>query len=570
MPIIAADWSITRTTGAIRYIGAPHTGAATYATVIELHRWLGSLSDNAISTGDDQLAISDLLPSARSTDNIIKLLGNYNIDATSAEHLYDGSIIQGTVGTDQIIYDGIVNFGNADVQIQVIQNGAVIALDFWNLGGVGLNADAAQGISHRFMVKTHDFVANGGDIDGRRLVGTARRFNKTYAEFKINGTSRGNNVLALKDATDLNNQTIPATVAGWTSIVNTEGFTQLDVDNNGTVEDYYSNWTLGVQTINDLYERTKWLTREASASTMYGLNGELFRGVTDEVTVNTPTGTFAAFEHITWATGTGQMFAIDSVTAGTKLWMQLLTGVAPIVGNVITGTSGATVTTVSNLDRSALLGTPFVGASTGTALIGSYGLGILPTDLTASDKLFDLTNTAIVPPNTVTFSVNGLVSGEDYIMVAPWNGTAIDAEGNPAIDKAQLSLSVALVGAAETAVVCTTAIPSDTPPAGTLRVVTVSGQDVLVHYTSYTGSTFTITSSDFSADNAPINNNAYITYIDTLAGGAAASFTSVYLANRNLVVIDRDGGVTPTKQFISSAVLGASGGSITVIRTSDA
>jgi len=570
MPIIAADWSITRATGAIRYIGAPHTGAATYATVIELHRWLGSLSDNAISTGDDQLAISDLLPSARSTDNIIKLLGAYNIDAVAAEHLYDGSIIQGTVGVDQIIYDGVVNFGNADVQIQIIQNGGIIVLDFWNLAGFGLNADAAQGISHRFMVKTHDFVANGGDIDGRRLIGTARRFNKTFAEFKINGTSRGNNVLALKDATDLNNQTLAATVAGWASIVNTEGFAALDVDNNGTPEHYYSNWTLGTQTINDFYERMKWLTREASASTLYGLNGELFRGVTDEVTVSTPTGTFAPFEHITWATGTGQMLAIDSVTAGTKLWMQLLTGVAPVAGNVITGASGASVTTVSNIDRSALLGTPFVGASTGTALIGSYGLGIVPTQLTASDKLFDLTNTAIVPPNTVTFSVNGLVAGEDYIMVAPWNGVAIDAEGNPAMDKAQLSLANALTAVAETAVVCTTAIPSDTPPSGTLRVVTASGQDVLVNYTSFTGSTFTISPTNFSLDNAPINSNTYITYIDTLAAGTSASFTGVYLANRSLVVIDRDGGITPTKQFISSATLGASGGSITVIRTSDA
>jgi len=569
MPIVAADWSITRSTGAIRYIGASHTGAATYATVIELHRWLGSLSDDSASAGDDELAMSDLLPSSRSTDNIIKLLGIYNIDAVTAEHLYDGSIIQGSAGIDQVIYDGIVNFGNADVQIQVIQNGAVIPLDFWNQAGLGLNADAAQGISHRFMIKTHDFVAHGGDIDGRRLVGTARRFNKTYSEFKINGTSRGNNVLALKDADDLNNLTASGVVSGWSSITNTEGFSQLDVDNNGVLENYYSNWTLGTQSINDFYERLKWLTREASASTLYGLNGELFRGVTHEVNVGTPTGTFNAFEAVSWSTGTGQMLAIDSVTAGTKMWMQLLTGVAPTTEVITGGTSAATVTAVSSIDRSALISTPFVGASTGTAIVSSYGLGILPSDLNATDKLFDLSNIVVVPPNNVVFTVKGLVAAEDYIFVAPWDGVATDVEGNPAVDKAQLSLSVSLVGVAETAAVMTAAIPSDTPPSGTLRITTNSGIDRIVIYTSYTGSTFTIQSTDFSVDSATAGNNSYITYIDKLATAASESFSGVYLADRSIVVISRDGGITPTKQFISSAVLGSTGGTITTIRTSD-
>ena len=211
MPIVAADWSVTRSNGNIRYIGDDHGGASpSYATVIEFHRWLQGLADDATSVGDDEVDIQDEDPSSRSTDNIITILGNYNIDATASEHLYDGSIIQN--GGDDI-FDGIVNFGNADVQIQIIQNGAVLSDDWWNFGGGGLNADAAAGISHRFMLPVR---TGGTDIDGRRLLGTTRQFGKTYAEFSINGSARGNNVLALSNSDDLNNQTAEGTVGVFT------------------------------------------------------------------------------------------------------------------------------------------------------------------------------------------------------------------------------------------------------------------------------------------------------------------------------------------------------------------
>ena len=80
MAFVAADWSITRSTGDIRYIGDDHGGASpSYATVIEFHRALQDFADDASSVGDDQLDITDANPSDRSTDNIITLLGSYNI-----------------------------------------------------------------------------------------------------------------------------------------------------------------------------------------------------------------------------------------------------------------------------------------------------------------------------------------------------------------------------------------------------------------------------------------------------------------------------------------------------------
>src|SRR3989338_9179489 len=482
MAYVAADWTVDRQTGNIRYIGNDHNGAApSYATVIEAHRAWSALADNPSSTtSDDELDITDNTPSDRSTDNIITLRAPYNIDAGAAEHLYDGSIIQ---NNGEEIYDGIVNFGNASVQIQIIQNGAVIADDYWNtsvggsdtsstgaatmtdtgasftvdeyvgytiyntttgaqgiistnsatvvtaamydnngadhtwdsgdtyLIGAPLNSNSAAGISSRFMIRTRTAAV---DIDGRRLIGISRRFGNTYAEFKINGSSRGNNVLALSDTADINNGTTGAVMQTYDQFVN---------DN----EAYYSRWDIGGNTtpasptINQLYEWAKWITRQSSDATLYGLSGELFRGITYEITVDgsdTDPTDFSAFELVTWNTGTGQMLAINDVNIPTKMWIQLLTGVAPIDNAVITGTSGATAlvnTTVT--DREPLITKPFIGASTGSSIIGGYGIGIDSGDLTASDILFDLDNTQITPPNNVTVSIGGLVSGEDYVTV---------------------------------------------------------------------------------------------------------------------------------------------------------
>lgn len=539
---IADDISVAAN-GDIRY-----TGSGANYTVIEFHRWLQDLADDASSSGDDLIDITKDTPSDRSTDNIITLFAPYNIDDTLAQHLYDGSIIQDGGDT---IYDGVVNFGVQGIHIEVMQNGALITPNFWT---TGINADASAGISHRFMVK----IRSGGvDIDGRRLVGLAREIGYTYSEFTINGTARGNNVLALTQATDLNNQTAPATIDGWTDITNTEGYQGLDVTGDGSDEYYYSQWTKAAHSINDLYERLKYVTRRGSAETLYGLPGGIFRGITHEVPVDTPSGTFNAVEAVSWPTGTGQMLAINSTTAPTKLWIQLLTGVAPTDGQTITGGTSAATCSVNGSAVARPLSTPFVGASTGSAIIGSYGLGIDPGDLSASDKLFDLDNAQQTPPNNVQFTVLGLVAGEDRVLVSP--------ESNGSIQVDQLSISGSHSGGATTITV-QEAIPSDTPSSGTVRVWDGDSY-ARVTYTGWSGSQFTgCTGTPACGD----GDNIFISYIDETASGTSASFTSVYSADRSLFIRVRDGGATPIKTFETTGVLGASGGSATAIRTSDA
>lgn len=696
----AADWSIERDTGAIRYIGNDHTGAdPSYATVIELHRALQDFADDALASGNDELDITNTNPSARSTDNIITLINGYNIDDAAAEHLYDGSIIQNN-GDD--IYDGIVNFGNQDVQIQIIQNGSVVSDDYWNyqVGGTAtggnatsftdsgaswtvnewvgytainttdgargiitantdtvvtvtayadsngaanawatsdayligqpLNQNANAGISHRFMIQTRK---DGVDIDGRRLLGIARRYGNTYSEFQINGTSRGNNVLALVDTNDLNNSSTPAEAAALV-ITNTEGLNLIDVDNDSTDEEYYSEWDRGTESINDLYEYAKYLTRDSSGSTLYGTSGEIFRGVTHSSAYDAETGApvytqndmlaygtaivyetevggpFTIGEAITddagaWkaqiialddngATGTiiarvtfgtvsdtesftGQesgatadvngtpsvvsgggllrVLALDDDGTSGNLYYQLMNGTAPGDNALLyyVGTDPATTTdatdyyTVIGSATSRPISQPFIGASTGSALIGAYGIGVATTGLTNADLLTALDGVTYQPPNNVTNTVAGIIHGEDYVIVAPWDGSSTDTNGDPAFNKNQLQLGETLTSnfAANFDIDIQaggdegTPIPGDTPNAGTIRVVDDDGFERRLVYSSWTGSTFTIDFAaseaaiadvaDFSVVNATLGNDMYVTYLDELASGTlvtAGSFVT--------------------------------------------
>lgn len=591
MAWVAADWKITRSSKEIEYIGDLHAGTApSYVTGIELHRALMDLADAPSDTGDDQIAIIDLVPSQRlGADTNVTLLNGYTLTSATAEgpqeHIYDTSITYGG-GTD--IYDGIQVFGNS-TNIQVIQDGARIINDFWNQAKmIAAVEDAASSTTHRFLIKTR---TAGADIDGRRLLGTQRELGTVYTEFFIGGgTNRGNNVLALTANNDLNNNTIDATIAGWDTITNAnEGYTQLDANSDTTDENYYSNWTRGSQTVNEFYERAKWIqTRVAGIGvdtpardadqTIYGLPGDVFRGITHHIVLtDLTTGIWVEPEQLTWGTGAtagvGQLLAIDNTASGsaTECWIQLLSGVVPGAITITSATNGATAT--AGTVTSQLVSLPFVGASTGSALIGSFGLGVLPADLAVNDSVTSLDGNPLSPPNNVTFNVTGLdITGgeEDYVLVGPATGSALDLAFDTVVGP--------INGAAVTSIVVTTAIPTDVPASGSIRIENDEGRYVKIPYDSYTGSTYTIPSYDFSGtgdnDSVANGNNYFPTWLDQAAVTTTEGVTVVYDAPRNLLVRVRNGNtgtpaVNPIVPWDTVAVLGATGGSQAASRVLD-
>lgn len=556
---IGDDFSVT-VGGDIR-----HDSGSTNYTVLELHRWLQDLADQASSSGNDLVDITSSNPSDRSTDNIITLNSPYNIDDTAAEYLYDGSITQ--AGGD-VVYSGLIVVGSlaSSTTLQVVQNNVLYDGDspFW---GTGINIDAANNILTRMLIKTR---TGGADVDGKRIRVTAREFGDTYAEFEVT-MGLGNSTAAIFTNTDLNNTTDAGTVSGWTEITNVEGYQQINLNNGSGARDYYSQWNRDTYTINQLYERTKWLTRRGTSSTIHGMDGELFRGITHQWNYdNEANGPFVEEEILSWGTGatagTGILLALDDNGTTGVMWIQKLTGVAPTNNLQITGVSSSATCDVDGTVTARTVSPAFLGASTGSSIIGAFGIGIEAADLTTNDKLFDLTNTQQQPPNVVVFTVSGLdYSGgeEDRVLVAPKDtGLAIKFD--------QLALNTTLNGAGVTSVVCTTTIPTDTPTTGTIRIELDSGLYRRIAYTSYSSATFTIGSTDFTDPNdATSGNNIFISYIDDIASAATATFQGVYASDRDLFIRVRNGGTSPIKTFESSGTLTSSGGSATAIRTSD-
>lgn len=576
MALDPSKWEVTAGK-VIEYIGPAHgLAGANYVSVLELHRWLQDLADAETISGNDYVAITVANPSDKKFDTIIQLLNGFVLGTTTTpadEYIYGGTIIQGSGGTEEI-WDGISVISSPGVVVNVIQNNTVIANDFWNnipfgTGINGINPDSANGLAMQFMVKVK---TAGALIDNGSLIFTTREWGKTYSEFRIPATGRGKNSVPLTYADDLNNATPIGTIAALGDITNvTAGYNAIDVNNDTTDEYYYSKWNKGANSINTFYEYMKWLTRAGYTTTLYGIPGEKFRGITHEVTLTAPrTGTFAANEAVSWSGGTGQMLAIDSTTAGTKMWIQLLTGVAPTDTQTITGASTATAT-ASGTATERSLSTPMCGASTGSSLVGAYGFALEYADLAVNDKIQALDAVTRQPPNNVTFTVNGVQPGW-RVLVGPENGSG-------GLLESQLSNTNLLSGAAVTTVTVDEAIPANTPATGTIRIKRADGSFTRHPYSARSGagpSTFTITPHDFSTNNANIGADIYISYIDDVASGTSISFSTIQSGGaQTLYVAARFGGTGPNytdsiKPAATTGSLGSTGGSATISSVSDA
>ena len=544
MPI-GTDFEVTAERN-IRY-----TGSGNRYTVLELYRWLQDLADDPTASGDNLVDILSPNVGIRRFDTIIELINGFNIDDEAAQYLYAGSITQDDGDTR---YSGLAIVGDfPSGPPRVVQNNTILTT-FWD---PVFSPDEGAGVAIRILVKTID---GGTLIDGGRVRVQYRYYGDQYREASTvlgvgeSVAAPGNIQIDTFNAIDIGD----ITGAPYNTITRQEGYRLLDLNNGNGDRPYYVEWGTGDTDLAGLYNRVKWLTRDGSTETVFGMDGQLFRGPTHEIAIGSPTGTFDAVEPVTWPGGTGQMLAIDSPTAGTRMFLQLLTGATPATSATITGgSSGATAVagavTVRPLGVESVLGN-FVGA-----ILGAFGVGFDPGDLTVADSLIDLNNVTQQPPNNVQIIVAGVLGGHDYVLLGRSDmGELLTdqltlASGNDENDGA---------------LVVKEAIPSDTPATGYVRVWNGLAFE-RYQYSSWSGSTFTLVGTltrDYVEDDP-----AFVPFLDQVATGTTVTSTIVYGSSIPVVGVVRGGtGPEPIVPFPLSGTIGAAGFSVTAVRQSDA
>jgi hypothetical protein len=254
-------------------------------TGLELHRFLADLNDDETIAGDDDLSIIDPTASERQTNQIVRLLGLVTINDTVAQHMYGGSIEQGS-GNTQTLYSGLgvqVTTPLATTIPVLIQEDAIVT-EYWD------NAYMPDSVAGkvRILVKT---IENGVVIDGQRVKGKLLEFGELYFEgFTTLGT--GETSLALFSSGDSNNNTAVGTVAGapYNTIVLVEGYQTLDYNEGSGATPFGLSIDFGSASSLQTYERTKYIQRRGTAETLFGRNAQLVTGINRNFAYNNETG----------------------------------------------------------------------------------------------------------------------------------------------------------------------------------------------------------------------------------------------------------------------------------------
>lgn len=187
---------------------------------------------------------------------------------------------------------------------------------------------------------------------------------------------------------------------------------------------------------------------------------------------------------------------------------------------------------------------PF-GSFAGGKFFGARGVWVENISDPNNRELIDAAGTSHIPPVSITVSVSGVLSG-DRVLVAK------DLAG--AIIKDQFTIS----SVTASTIVATTAIPSDVPTTGTIRV-----GDTQFAYTGVSGSTFTGVTPDPTGQSGAF----FVPLIDTVAAGSSVTSGSmIYSSDFSVVGRVRKKGILP---FENSGTVTSAGLTISAIRTTD-
>jgi hypothetical protein len=204
---------------------------------------------------------------------------------------------------------------------------------------------------------------------------------------------------------------------------------------------------------------------------------------------------------------------------------------------------------------------PF-GTFAGGKFFGARGVWI--EDYNAGDaknfQLIAADGTTQIPPNVVGVTVGAIISGDRvgvYRLSAAGGAVAVPlalAAGN---------------NSGNSTLVMSGAIPSDTPAAGVVSIV-VNGNTIHSYsYTSWTGSTFTLSGTLSQSYSAALG--VFVPLIQAQSSGTSVNNTLTYSADIPVLIVVRraTGGTNKIVPFAVEGTVGSTGLSVNAIRNQD-
>ncbi len=537
-----------------------------------LHRALQKIAWDFTITGDDEINLSKPNPStSEALGTIISLLDwttdftvRYNITDTVATYLFGGSVSQFNASAQAQLYSGLKVVGAVETgtEIQIIQNGATLT-SHWSTG----KNQTESGTLLRIIVKSIDA---GVEIDNQDIVVKAHEWGDTNA-FWEQGLGLAEGVAAITTGADPQNDTALITVDAYT-ITPSEGYFLLDLDGLGN-KPYLGEWDYGIYNKKALYEFVKALLVRGTTNTLFGVDGDLWTNRVFDCVITPGTGTWVQNETLSWGTGatagTGHLMGVDTLTgtATVRLILHLDTGVFPAAALLITGGGAATGTVSGTPDKLVVFPT-HLGQFTGN-WIGAYGIGFKSTQIGSSDSFISLNGDAVTPPNNVSVSVTvevGLTGDDPHVFLAP---------KDPVLAGPDYTVYTVITQSSGSATITVNeAIDSDQPQDGWVLVLPTGATTyVPYHYSSWTGSIFTLDITDHPGGTAEAFTNTdpafvAILYIEATGGGTTkvASNSLIYTSDIAVVGWVRNGDpATPDKPVSISGTIGSAGFSTTVV-----
>lgn len=357
---------------------------------------------------------------------------------------------------------------------------------------------------------------DGTEIDGAQVTVFCRNWTDLYDHFPIDLSAGGRNAVPLATFDDLNNQSDLTTVEGW-------AHTAIGGTNASGV-----NITFGAvsKDIND-----------GNGPQPYDVTVDCAGMPLSQV-----------YEVLKWVTREGSTTTLNSVDG--EQYISANAAYAPVKAS------------------------PF-GTYAGGTLFGARGVWLenLHPDDVQSYQLIDSNGVTRTPPNYQNVEILGLEVG-DRVSVFRTTGDNYD------IDTAMFTSHATNNTSGSATFEVNEVIPSDVPSEGYIRVVNADGTQERYHYSSWSGSVFTLDATDHPtglSKNYDGTSTAYVPFIDTEAGGAAVGatwngtdkklyVTVIYTADRYLMARVRKKGILP---FQIKGVFSSTGYRASAIRTPD-